>query len=62
MPPFTEQHEQLRAEIRAFVAEKLRPHAAEWEKARLFPDVNGSNTYITNGVRADFVVTAVKTK
>jgi acyl-CoA dehydrogenase len=38
LPPFTAQHEQLRAEIRAFVAEELRPHAAEWERARWFPD------------------------
>jgi acyl-CoA dehydrogenase len=38
VPPFTEEHEQLRAEIRAFVATELRPHAAEWERARWFPD------------------------
>ncbi len=37
-PPFTEAHEALRAEIRRFVAEELRPHAAEWEEARWFPD------------------------
>ena len=38
VPPFSAEHEQLRAEIRAFVAEELRPRAAEWEKARWFPD------------------------
>jgi len=38
LPPFTEQHEELRGEIRRFVAEELRPHAAEWEAARWFPN------------------------
>jgi len=38
LPPFAEQHGELRAEIRRFVAEDLRPHAAEWEAARWFPD------------------------
>ena len=34
VPPFTERHEALRAEIRAFVEGELRPRAAEWEAAR----------------------------
>jgi acyl-CoA dehydrogenase len=38
LPPFTEEHEPLRAEIRTFVAEELRPHADEWEAARWFPN------------------------
>jgi acyl-CoA dehydrogenase len=38
LPPFGEEHEELRAQIRRFVAEELRPHAAEWEKARWFPN------------------------
>jgi acyl-CoA dehydrogenase len=38
LPPFGEEHEALRAEIRSFVAEELRPHAAEWEAARWFPN------------------------
>jgi acyl-CoA dehydrogenase len=38
LPPFGEEHEQLRAEIRRFVADELRPHAAEWEQARWFPN------------------------
>jgi acyl-CoA dehydrogenase len=38
LPPFTERHEQLRAEIRAFVADELRPHAEEWEEAGWFPN------------------------
>jgi alkylation response protein AidB-like acyl-CoA dehydrogenase len=38
LPPFGEEHEALRAEIRSFVAEWLRPHAAEWEEARWFPN------------------------
>jgi acyl-CoA dehydrogenase len=37
-PPFTAEHDELRNEIRHFVAEELRPHAAEWERARWFPD------------------------
>ena len=38
LPPFGEEHEALRAEIRSFIAEELRPHAAEWEAARWFPN------------------------
>jgi acyl-CoA dehydrogenase len=38
LPPFGAEHETLRAEIRRFVAEELRPHAAEWEAARWFPN------------------------
>ncbi len=38
LPPFTEQHEALRREVRRFVAEELRPHAEEWEEARWFPN------------------------
>ena len=38
LPPFGAEHEQLRSEIRTFVAEELRPHAAEWEAARWFPN------------------------
>jgi acyl-CoA dehydrogenase len=38
VPPFTTDHEELRQEIRSFVAEELRPHAPEWEAARWFPD------------------------
>ena len=37
-PPFTDEHEPLRAEIRAFVEAELRPHAEEWERERWFPD------------------------
>lgn len=38
LPPLTERHVALRAEIRAFVAQELAPHAAQWEAARSFPD------------------------
>jgi acyl-CoA dehydrogenase len=38
LPPFGEEHEGLRAEIRRFVAEELRPHAGEWEDAQWFPN------------------------
>jgi acyl-CoA dehydrogenase len=37
-PPFTDEHEDLRASVRAFVARELAPHAQEWEDARWFPD------------------------
>jgi acyl-CoA dehydrogenase len=38
LPPFGEEHERLRAEVREFVAAELRPHAAEWEAAEWFPN------------------------
>jgi acyl-CoA dehydrogenase len=38
VPPFTDAHERFRDEVRAFVAEELRPHAADWERERWFPD------------------------
>jgi acyl-CoA dehydrogenase len=38
IPPFSERHEELRQEIRTFVAEELRPHAGEWERAGWFPN------------------------
>jgi acyl-CoA dehydrogenase len=37
-PPFTAEHERLRAEIREFVLSRLRPHADEWEDAGWFPN------------------------
>jgi len=36
--PFGPEHEELRQTIRRFVAHELRPHAAEWEEARWFPN------------------------
>ncbi len=38
IPPFTEEHERLRREMRRFVETELRPHAREWEEARWFPN------------------------
>jgi len=38
VPPFTAAHEALREAMAAFVAGELRPHAADWEAARTFPD------------------------
>lgn len=38
LPPLTERHVALRAEIRAFVEGELAPHAPAWEEARSFPD------------------------
>ena len=38
IPPFTDEHEQLREAIRRFVAKELRPHVGEWEDAGWFPN------------------------
>jgi acyl-CoA dehydrogenase len=38
MPPFTDEHRQLRDAIRRFVDTELAPHAEEWEDARWFPN------------------------
>ncbi|HVP01922.1 MAG TPA: acyl-CoA dehydrogenase family protein [Solirubrobacteraceae bacterium] len=37
IPPFTAEHEELRASLRRFVEAELLPHAVEWEDARWFP-------------------------
>ena len=36
--PFSEEHEELRTSIRAFVEAELAPQSAEWEKNKDFPD------------------------
>jgi acyl-CoA dehydrogenase len=38
IPPFTQEHADLRETLRRFVAAELRPHAEEWEDARWFPN------------------------
>src|SRR5579864_2000221 len=38
IPPFTEEHERFRLEVRRFVEAELLPHAPEWEAARSFPN------------------------
>ncbi|MEX1142565.1 MAG: acyl-CoA dehydrogenase family protein [Thermoleophilaceae bacterium] len=38
LPPFGEEHEELRASIRRFVENELRPHAEGWEDERWFPN------------------------
>jgi len=38
IPPFGDEHEDLRRSIRRFVESELRPHATEWEDARWFPN------------------------
>jgi acyl-CoA dehydrogenase len=38
IPPFTEEHEEFRQAVRRFVLKELKPHAAEWEDARWFPN------------------------
>jgi acyl-CoA dehydrogenase len=38
LPPFTDEHEQLRESVRRFIVAELRPHCQEWEDARWFPN------------------------
>ncbi len=38
IPPFTDEHETFRVEVRSFVEQELFPRAAEWEQARSFPN------------------------
>ena len=38
MPPFTEEHEELRESIRGFLDREFAPHAQQWESERWFPD------------------------
>ena len=35
---FTDEHEALRASVRRFVDQELRPHVEAWEEAGCFPD------------------------
>ena len=37
LPPFTEEHEELRETVARFVAKEIAPHVDEWEEAREFP-------------------------
>jgi acyl-CoA dehydrogenase len=37
-PPFTAEHEELRASARGFIERELAPHAHRWEEERWFPD------------------------
>ena len=36
-PFFTEEHETLRAQVRRFVEQEIKPHAAQWEEAGFVP-------------------------
>jgi acyl-CoA dehydrogenase len=38
IPPFTEDHERFRLEVRRFIESELYPHAAAWERERWFPN------------------------
>jgi acyl-CoA dehydrogenase len=38
MPPFADEHEQLRASARGFIERELAPHAQQWEDDRWFSD------------------------
>jgi acyl-CoA dehydrogenase len=37
LPPFTDEHEELRESARRFVSKEIAPHVDEWEEAREFP-------------------------
>jgi acyl-CoA dehydrogenase len=37
LPPFKEEHEELRESVRRFVSKEIAPHVDEWEQAREFP-------------------------
>jgi alkylation response protein AidB-like acyl-CoA dehydrogenase len=37
LPPFDEEHEELRQTVSRFVAKEIAPHVDEWEEAREFP-------------------------
>jgi acyl-CoA dehydrogenase len=37
-PPFTDEHEELRASARGFIERELAPHAQRWEEERWFSD------------------------
>jgi acyl-CoA dehydrogenase len=37
LPPFTDEHEELRETVRRFVSSEIAPHVDEWEEAREFP-------------------------
>lgn len=38
LPPFTQEHEDLREQIKRWVASELAPNAAQWEEDRWFPN------------------------
>ena len=38
LPPFGEEHMELRETVRRFIERELRPHAQEWEDERWFPN------------------------
>jgi acyl-CoA dehydrogenase len=37
LPPFTDEHEELRASVRRFVSNEIAPHVDAWEEEREFP-------------------------
>ena len=37
LPPFTAEHEELRATIRRWVLSEIAPHVDEWDTAQEFP-------------------------
>ncbi len=37
LPPFSDQHEELRESVRRFVSSEIAPHVDDWEEAREFP-------------------------
>jgi acyl-CoA dehydrogenase len=65
-PPFEASHEAFRDEVRAFVRERMRPFADEWEEAGWFPnDVFGwlaERDWLGLKYRGDWVADAVLTE
>ena len=37
LPPFTDEHEELRDSVRRFVTNEIAPYVEKWEQARGFP-------------------------
>lgn len=37
LPPFTDEHEELRESVRRFTSKEIAPHVQQWEDAREFP-------------------------
>ena len=50
LPPFGEEHEELRQTVSRFVAKEIAPHVDEWEAAREFPrQLFGRCAELSNG-------------
>ena len=52
-PPFTDEHEELRASARGFIERELTPHAQQWEQEQWFPDEVFSKARRPGAARAE---------